>query len=56
MDKVFILVTGEKMQAFTSLRRLLKTAGIEPNALKRESLPFKSGRLMILELDVDTRL
>jgi hypothetical protein len=44
MDKVYLLITGEKIQAFWSLKKLSEEIGVE---VKKENLPFKSGRFRI---------
>lgn len=56
MEKIFLLVVGEKIEAFSSLRRLAKAIKVDPRELKKENLPFESGRFKILEIDLDTRI
>ena len=56
MEKIYLLFLGEKVKAFYSLRRLAKEIGVDPHELKKESLPFSSGRLKIIEAEVDTRI
>lgn len=55
MDKIYLLITGDKIKAFYSLSRLAKSIGIEPRGLK-EKLPFKKGSLEIRSVEVDTRI
>lgn len=53
MDKIYLLITGEKIRAFYSLRRLGKEAGL---VIKKEDLPLTAGPVKIVAVEVDTRL
>lgn len=52
--KIYLLITGDKIKGYTSLKLLCKEIGIEHKQLK-ENLPFSSGRFKIVEVQVDTR-
>jgi len=53
--KIYLLIIGSKIQAFYSLSRLCKESGLDKEYLK-ENLPFESGRLRVIEIEVDERL
>ncbi len=53
MNKIYLLITGEKIRAFYSLRRLGKEAGL---VIKKEDLPLTAGPVKIIAVDVDTML
>jgi len=53
--KIYLLIIGANIQAFYSLSRLCKESGLNKSFIK-ENLPFESGKVKILEIEVDERL
>jgi len=51
-EKIYILVIGEKIKPFSTLKKLAKSIGIEAKGLK-EKLPFTQGSFRIFEAIVD---
>lgn len=53
MQKIYLLIIGDSVKAYYSLRRLGKDAGL---TLKKEDLPVSAGPVRIIAVDVDTSL
>ena len=51
MDKIYLLITGEKIRAFTSLKKLSEAIGVK---VQKESLPFENGRLKIIAVKLES--
>jgi hypothetical protein len=51
---IYILITGTKIKAFNSLRRLCKSIGVDHDFIKG-NLPFQSGPLKIQEVELDEK-
>lgn len=52
--KIYLLITGEKIKGYNSLKVLCNEIGIDHSFIK-QNLPFESGRLRIISIDVDER-
>lgn len=52
--KIYLLITGEKIKGYNSLKILCKEIGVDHSFIK-ENLPFESGRLKIVQIEVDER-
>jgi len=55
LSMIYILITGTKIKAFNSLRRLCKSIGVDHSFIK-DNLPFESGPLKIQEVELDEKL
>jgi len=53
--KTYLLIIGANIQAFASLSRLCKEAGLDKSEIKK-SLPIEIGKLKIIEIEVDERV
>lgn len=51
-EKIYILVVGESIKPYSSLKKLAKSIGIDPKGLK-EKLPFTQGSFRVFEAAVD---
>lgn len=51
MDKIYLLITGEKVRAFVSLKKLSEAIGVK---VKKENLPFENGRLKIVAVVLES--
>jgi hypothetical protein len=52
---IYILITGSKIKAFNSLKKLCKSIGVD-HAFIKDNLPFESGQLKIQEVELDEKL
>lgn len=52
--KIYLLITGEKINGYNSLKVLCDDIGVDHKFVKA-NLPFVSGRFKIVQIDVDER-